>query len=1638
MQIPGGVNVNIFQSQTAGGSLILGTSSANNFIGATNTSGGFSTINLRGSGNITINSYISGTVTTFQKPNSEGGNDYITCPTNSFVTTNTTPGILIGNGTLNIPNIASNGVNCALGAGQVGGPIQRIDIGGGTSLGSLIFTNGSGGISDRIINLPGTGGTAALNASSISPGYVKFTSPFQSTGAGPKTLALTGTNTGPNEIAGGIVNNSTANTTAVTKTGVGTWILSGTNNYTGATTISGGILSINGGTLSNTAITVTSPGILAVKPGNATTINAGVTTVVGAGATLNLGAGTLDMTDGAVSTLNLQQESTFAGAALTIASGATLMFDLGSSGADLLAVSKAASVAGTINITLNTNGVASFTPGTYNLITASAGLNGATWQFTGGGTSMVFTRGGSSYNVVLNTSATAISVTVSSYTVTYNGNGNTAGTVPTDANNYANGATVTVQANPGSLTKSGQNVVGWNTQADGGGFGYAASGSATFTMGSANVTLYAIYGVPNSPPTVTASPASSIGTTTATLNGGITYDGASTILDRGFVYNTSPGVTMANNKTTVAGTTGNFFLPISSLGVNVQYYFRAYGSNTFGNTLSAELSFWTLANAPTAPTVSGATATSLNVAIGSGSGNPANTTYAIQESITSQYVQANGTLGASPVYQTAATWGTKTVTGLLSGTPYTFRTQARNGASVNTAFGPYSSAVDTTQLAWSATPATFDWDMTHANWTGDSTIYSDGEAVHFYDTGNATSPINVAGVESPASVNVNNTTKNYVFSGPGYITGSASLTKSGNGTLTISTANNDYSGGVTLNAGTLVANDPSALGSGTATLNGGTLGSTSASAINLPNTINLAGAATINANANGLTLSGNITNNGILTFTGPGQLVTLTGNNTYTGTNIFNAGSVFSQLALTSSTALGADGNLTIIQGGTGNSYLDLAGPSLYIANQNLKLADTCSLINLAGDTETWAGNIEVAPGGGPTIQSSAVGSFLVIGTNENNTINGDTGAGTVNIRSRGTTTINSKITGTLAALGKSNQDVNGGLIVASTNNTFTTSGTPGIFVGWGFLTIARIANQGTNCSIGAGAVSGIQRIDIGYLTQGCQLVFQNGDGGVSDRIINLAGTGGTCAIEQDGEGYVKFTSAFQSTGGGSKTISLQGSNTSSNEVAGAIVDNSPVNQTTVAKAQGGTWILSGTNTYTGGTTVSAGTLVINGNSSKATGAVTVNSGATLGGNGTIGGALTVNSGATIAPGFYTTGTFSSTNSVLLNSGCTVNLNLDVDNNMNDQIAAGTTITYGGTLNVVNVSVTNTLAAGMTFKLFNAQNASSYLGTFDGGINLPDLSFNSNLQWDTSGLTNNGTIRVADIVPSTNAMLASLVVSNNAGSLVLNPGFTTNNFGLYNATNLYGSPVTVTMANGDLTATNTLILNGAALQVLTNGRASSALTLGVGSNNIVAVRVVSESGTVTNLYTVAVYQTGSSASTNAYLISLRVNPGSYTPVFATNQFTYAMTNNLPNSAVTVTVTNANLTATNSLYYGGVWQQGLASGATSGALGLSQGVPNVVGVQVVSQSGTVTNLYTVNVILQPSQTIPHLTNSMSGGSLVLKWPADHLGYRLQSQTNSLSVGLGANWVNVAGSPNTTQVTIPMDSTKGSVFYRLVYP
>lgn len=133
---------------------------------------------------------------------------------------------------------------------------------------------------------------------------------------------------------------------------------------------------------------------------------------------------------------------------------------------------------------------------------------------------------------------------------------------------------------------------------------------------------------------------------------------------------------------------------VTGLATGSEQVFLARARNT-GDLIetadSATATLHTLAATPLAPVVSNPGGTTLDVSIAAGDGNPAGTEYALRETGSGLFVQANGTLGAAAVWQMAAAWGTTTVTGLATTTEFNFAARARNGALVETAEGPAGS-----------------------------------------------------------------------------------------------------------------------------------------------------------------------------------------------------------------------------------------------------------------------------------------------------------------------------------------------------------------------------------------------------------------------------------------------------------------------------------------------------------------------------------------------------------------------------------------------------------------------------------------------------------------------------------------------------------------------------------------------------------------------------------------------------------------------------------------------------------------------------------------------------------------------------------------------------------------------------------
>lgn len=151
------------------------------------------------------------------------------------------------------------------------------------------------------------------------------------------------------------------------------------------------------------------------------------------------------------------------------------------------------------------------------------------------------------------------------YRVTYNANYPSAatsktGSVPTDATEYASGATVTVKSNSGSLAAGGYTFAGWQTEPTGG-TSYAA-GSGTFSI-SEPTTLYAKWTENMRSVTISVSPSgagtlnktsASVGvatttTVTATANPGYRFTGW-TATNCSVASTSSASTTLSGNGTT--------------------------------------------------------------------------------------------------------------------------------------------------------------------------------------------------------------------------------------------------------------------------------------------------------------------------------------------------------------------------------------------------------------------------------------------------------------------------------------------------------------------------------------------------------------------------------------------------------------------------------------------------------------------------------------------------------------------------------------------------------------------------------------------------------------------------------------------------------------------------------------------------------------------------------------------------------------------------------------------------------------------------------------------------------------------------------------------------------------------------------
>ncbi len=151
--------------------------------------------------------------------------------------------------------------------------------------------------------------------------------------------------------------------------------------------------------------------------------------------------------------------------------------------------------------------------------------------------------------------------------------------------------------------------------------------------------------------------------------------------------------TFSTASTTVTSTIS---VSTSSLSVDTRYIYRVRGTNNVGNsTYTTSSIFYTLANTAGTPSGAAASVSSITITIDTNS-NPTSTKYSLYNSTSGNYLAADGSSTASPVYQTTSTWGSSfAATGLSPNTSYQFVAVSRNGDNVNTATSSASTAAYT-------------------------------------------------------------------------------------------------------------------------------------------------------------------------------------------------------------------------------------------------------------------------------------------------------------------------------------------------------------------------------------------------------------------------------------------------------------------------------------------------------------------------------------------------------------------------------------------------------------------------------------------------------------------------------------------------------------------------------------------------------------------------------------------------------------------------------------------------------------------------------------------------------------------------------------------------------------------------------
>ncbi len=381
----------------------------------------------------------------------------------------------------------------------------------------------------------------------------------------------------------------------------------------------------------------------------------------------------------------------------------------------------------------------------------------------------------------------------------------------------------------------------------------------------------------------------------------------------------------------------------------------------------------------------------------------------------------------------------------------------------------------------------------------------------------------------------------------------------------------------------------------------------------------------------------------------------------------------------------------------------------------------------------------------------------------------------------------------------------------------------------------------------------------------------------------------------------------------------------------------------------------------------------------------------------TAGQGLVVGGGTNIAGTSY--GTLTLTGSNTYNSQITIN--------PNTKLVAGSTNALGATGYYGIVASGGTLSLGNVGAFVNRQIQFSGPGVQVGGVGVGALE----------------NLAGTNVYSASLSMNAASSFGVTAGSLTLSAGIS----GAYPLTKVGPGPLilsaTETYTAGTYVNAGTLILNGS-LPVGNFVNVAYGTTLG-GSGTFNCPVSVQYGGT---------FQPGAGGSTvGKCLVNGPLNLGGNTVMFLNK----ATPTNSQVAGISTVIYGGTLSVTN---LGGTFLAGdkfTLFSATS-----RQGVFTTLNLPTLPAGLGWSNSLAIDGSIQVVNAVntapPVMTNSYNAGTLTLSWPSDHLGWRLQVQTNALTTGLTTNWLTWPNSTNLTSVSVQVDPTQPTVFFRLVYP